>query len=272
MACIQFFSLCFSIKAQHIPVAEFIGPDSGLGLSYRPERLHGLASRYDNPMQELTLSPSHGSMNSATVWLLYKSGLFKPFHLVNTSYPQPLLFLWCRKNICSAGWLERKVSRFFLFIYLQIIFGPGPVRRNQRVVKISYKITLFLKTGFSESILLPGPWTIEKCWGRIGVGVCLLLNLSLRGGSPLDSLVLTMSHKHSYRSWLLRGPNMTTLHSLGRLEHYLSLDWSPTIISVLSFFTKFALKSRQSFKIWIPLAPDKQTSRFLFGSKATWRR
>jgi len=26
--------------------------------------MHGLAGRYDNPMSELTLSPSHGSMNS----------------------------------------------------------------------------------------------------------------------------------------------------------------------------------------------------------------
>ncbi len=44
-------------------VAEFINPDwgdkvnFGIGLSYRPARLHGLAGRYDNPMPELTLSP-----------------------------------------------------------------------------------------------------------------------------------------------------------------------------------------------------------------------
>jgi hypothetical protein len=34
--------------------------NSGIGLSYRP------ATRYDNPMLELTLSPSRGSVNSAT--------------------------------------------------------------------------------------------------------------------------------------------------------------------------------------------------------------
>jgi hypothetical protein len=54
------------------PVAEFIDPDRGdkvnfgRGLSYWPARLNGLAGRYDNPMPESTLSPSQGSMNSAT--------------------------------------------------------------------------------------------------------------------------------------------------------------------------------------------------------------
>jgi hypothetical protein len=53
-------------------VAEFIDPDWGdkvnsdIWLSYQPARLHGLAGRYDNPMPELTFSPSHRSMNSAT--------------------------------------------------------------------------------------------------------------------------------------------------------------------------------------------------------------
>ncbi len=40
--------------------------NSGIGLSYRPARIHGMAGRYDNPMPELTLSPSDGSMNSTT--------------------------------------------------------------------------------------------------------------------------------------------------------------------------------------------------------------
>jgi hypothetical protein len=58
-------------------VAEFINPDwgdkvnSGIGLSYRPARLHGLTGRYNNPMPELTLYPSQGSINSATAVLLY---------------------------------------------------------------------------------------------------------------------------------------------------------------------------------------------------------
>jgi hypothetical protein len=53
-------------------VAEFIDSDwgdkinSGIELSYRPARLHGLVDRCDNPMLKLTLSPRHGSMNSAT--------------------------------------------------------------------------------------------------------------------------------------------------------------------------------------------------------------
>jgi hypothetical protein len=54
------------------PVAEFIDLDwegkvnSDLALSYQPARLHGLAGRYGNPMPELTLSPIHGYMNSAS--------------------------------------------------------------------------------------------------------------------------------------------------------------------------------------------------------------
>jgi hypothetical protein len=54
------------------PVAEFIDPDCGdkvnfgMNLPYRPARHHGPAGRYDNSMPELTLSPSRGSMNSAT--------------------------------------------------------------------------------------------------------------------------------------------------------------------------------------------------------------
>ncbi len=61
-----------SKRLPYVSVAEFIGSDRGdkvnscIGLSNRPARLHGLAGRYGNPMQELTLSPSHGSMNSAT--------------------------------------------------------------------------------------------------------------------------------------------------------------------------------------------------------------
>jgi hypothetical protein len=45
-------------------VAELIDPDwgvevnSGIGLSYRPARLHGLTGRYDNPMPELTILQS----------------------------------------------------------------------------------------------------------------------------------------------------------------------------------------------------------------------
>jgi hypothetical protein len=62
--CVQTLSSC--------PVSEFIDPslgekvNSGIGLSYRPARIHGLAGRYDNPMPELTLSPQLESMNLVT--------------------------------------------------------------------------------------------------------------------------------------------------------------------------------------------------------------
>jgi hypothetical protein len=55
------------------PEAEFIVPDwgdkvnYGIGLSYRPAKLHRLAGRHDNPMPVSTLSPQLGTMNSATV-------------------------------------------------------------------------------------------------------------------------------------------------------------------------------------------------------------
>jgi hypothetical protein len=51
------------------PVAKFLIPDwgdiinSGIGLSYRPARLHGLAGQYDNPMPESTISPPSGTKN-----------------------------------------------------------------------------------------------------------------------------------------------------------------------------------------------------------------
>jgi hypothetical protein len=63
-----------SIGKNVTTVAEFIDPDwedkvkSGLGLSYRPARLHGLSGRYDNPMLELTLSPSHGWIYEFGYW------------------------------------------------------------------------------------------------------------------------------------------------------------------------------------------------------------
>ncbi len=37
--------------------------DFGIGLSYRPLSLGSLVGRYDNPMPELTLSPSQGLRN-----------------------------------------------------------------------------------------------------------------------------------------------------------------------------------------------------------------
>ncbi len=40
--------------------------DYGIGLSYRPSRLHWLAGRYDNPMPESITSPSQG------LWIVYR--------------------------------------------------------------------------------------------------------------------------------------------------------------------------------------------------------
>jgi hypothetical protein len=62
------------------PEAKFIFPDrgdkvnSGIGLSYRPARLHRLASRYDNLMPESTIFPKSENLNLATAW-----GLEAPF-------------------------------------------------------------------------------------------------------------------------------------------------------------------------------------------------
>jgi hypothetical protein len=64
----------YEIFARHLfyqlPVAEFIDPDwgdkvnTGIGLWYRPARLHGPAGRYDNPIPEpeLTLIPQSGDL------------------------------------------------------------------------------------------------------------------------------------------------------------------------------------------------------------------
>jgi hypothetical protein len=46
------------------PLAKFLVPDwgdivdSGIGLPYRPARLHRLAGRYENPMTESTIYPA----------------------------------------------------------------------------------------------------------------------------------------------------------------------------------------------------------------------
>jgi hypothetical protein len=54
------------------PVAEFIDPlledkvNSGIGLSYQPASHVALSCLYDNPMPELTLSPSQEAIISAT--------------------------------------------------------------------------------------------------------------------------------------------------------------------------------------------------------------
>ncbi len=66
-------SIQSQIRSTYSTVAEYIDPwlvdqvNSGIGLSYRSASHEcSLAIRYDNTMPELTLSPSHGFMNSAT--------------------------------------------------------------------------------------------------------------------------------------------------------------------------------------------------------------
>jgi hypothetical protein len=62
----------FTAPSISLPEAEFIDPwlgdkvNSGIGLSYRPASPWSLSGRYNNPMQEVALSPQSGSMNSDT--------------------------------------------------------------------------------------------------------------------------------------------------------------------------------------------------------------
>ncbi len=50
--------------------------DFGIGLSYWPLSLGSLAGRYDNPMPELTLSPSQGLRNWASETLHGNEGVW----------------------------------------------------------------------------------------------------------------------------------------------------------------------------------------------------
>ncbi len=123
MACLNFFSLCFSILAQLIQK-----PNS----------------------QILTLSPSHGSMNSATVrvCLSYKSGLFIPFNLVNTSYPPPL---FSRPGKIIFYDVEKAFARFFYLLTDNIWSRPSQERpaRSQNILQEN----IIFKNWFSKSTL-----------------------------------------------------------------------------------------------------------------------
>ncbi len=63
----------FSAEAEFIDLDWGDKVNSGIALSYRPVRLHGLAGWCDNPMPALTLSHCHRIMNSATGLLLGRS-------------------------------------------------------------------------------------------------------------------------------------------------------------------------------------------------------
>ncbi len=59
---------CMAQEAKFlVPDCGDIVPPTGMGLSYRPARLHRLAGRYDNPMPESTISPQSGTKNLAPV-------------------------------------------------------------------------------------------------------------------------------------------------------------------------------------------------------------
>jgi hypothetical protein len=60
-----FASLLYSVASSRIHKV-----NSGIWLSYRPARLHGLAGRYDNPYAGVDFIPQSGiyCMNSATIY------------------------------------------------------------------------------------------------------------------------------------------------------------------------------------------------------------
>ncbi len=88
--CLVLHNKFFPVKS--FCVAEFIDPEwedkinSSIGLSYRPARRHRTAGRYDNPMPELTLSPSPGSMNSKSKSLNIGKHLMTELHCRKTWY------------------------------------------------------------------------------------------------------------------------------------------------------------------------------------------
>jgi hypothetical protein len=54
--------------------AQFLVPDHGIRLSYRPASLCSLVGMYDNPMTELTISPQSGTKNLATEFGMHAGG------------------------------------------------------------------------------------------------------------------------------------------------------------------------------------------------------
>jgi hypothetical protein len=98
------------------PVSEFIDPDwednvnSGIRLSYWPARLCGLAGRYDNPMPELTLSPSQESMNSATALLLLRLHLATLLVFAYSDTHRPTIGFFGYSSILFSYSLARTLS------------------------------------------------------------------------------------------------------------------------------------------------------------------
>ncbi len=64
--------------------------DSGIGLFYRPARLHSLAGRYNNPMPKSSLSPSQG----LRIWPQHKHPHPPSPQAVENCYRKGDLYLW----------------------------------------------------------------------------------------------------------------------------------------------------------------------------------
>jgi hypothetical protein len=90
------------------PEAQFLVPDwgdkigSGVGLSYRPVRLHRLAWRYDNPMPESTLSPAQSTVDRVLGFFSSRPHWDPP---APSLYPQASVSapLWFRGDTLACG-------------------------------------------------------------------------------------------------------------------------------------------------------------------------
>ncbi len=131
----------------------------GTELSFRPARLHGLADRYDNPMQELTLSPSQGSMNSANrqrfandsiyslgevsaIQYIYQEGRTRKAYAKNTGYIWTLFYLY---------WLE---NASFLQIFLVFMITCGPAIFQSRFFTVNMLLKLLEVTYNNQTIVI----------------------------------------------------------------------------------------------------------------------
>jgi hypothetical protein len=120
--------------------------NSGMGLSYRPARLHGLAGRYNNPMPEFALSPSHGSMNSATIvgsdkYLLLNRNLFEIFFFLEALIEQEFNTVTRAKKITVSYKGSIKRAGAPMDRRLPLSLSPTTkMRRNIKIMKTSFPV------------------------------------------------------------------------------------------------------------------------------------
>ncbi len=88
--------------------------DPGIGLSYRPDRLLGLAGRHDNPMPELTLSPCQGSMNSATGLLTQTFPPYWKDEMTREVSRLPIQHLWIDHALLKGPCRQVHVPSFLI--------------------------------------------------------------------------------------------------------------------------------------------------------------